>query len=367
MSETGRKMDVEDVLSSIRRLVSEEAREDQSALEANDASVENIDQLIDSEPEKLVLTPSLRVPEDEKPVPPTSEIERRIADIENRVNTEAAALPGAGPQGSVDNDPAAMISALNLSMRDFQPEQPVETANDADAPVAIEALPEEVADAKLAEPSEVVELTEEPKQDPGFDPTPDTSEELAKPFQIQAVDAGTDFPGDGPFQRNFDTEVPPAPIFTNMEPEVDPTGAFEPEYELAEAPEAEMADMEAEEIEAGEFEEAAGWIEEPTLRQEPPLRAPIIDRASDKLDSDTSTTSAVDQSVEPPVSPVSMDERINFAADDGSLIDEDMLREIVSEMVRSELQGELGDRITRNVRKLVRREIHRALASRDFE
>jgi hypothetical protein len=48
-------------------------------------------------------------------------------------------------------------------------------------------------------------------------------------------------------------------------------------------------------------------------------------------------------------------------------VDEDALRQIVSELVRSELQGDLGDRITRNVRKLVRREIHLALASRDVE
>ena len=47
-------------------------------------------------------------------------------------------------------------------------------------------------------------------------------------------------------------------------------------------------------------------------------------------------------------------------------IDEHMLRDIVSEIVRSELQGELGERITRNVRKLVRREIHRAIMTRDF-
>ena len=48
------------------------------------------------------------------------------------------------------------------------------------------------------------------------------------------------------------------------------------------------------------------------------------------------------------------------------LIDEDKLRELVSEIVRSELQGELGERITRNIRKLVRREIHRAIMTRDF-
>ena len=52
---------------------------------------------------------------------------------------------------------------------------------------------------------------------------------------------------------------------------------------------------------------------------------------------------------------------------DAQFIDEDALREIVSALVRAELQGDLGDRITRNVRKLVRREIHHALATRDIE
>ena len=50
-----------------------------------------------------------------------------------------------------------------------------------------------------------------------------------------------------------------------------------------------------------------------------------------------------------------------------SILDEETLRELVSEIVREELMGELGERITRNVKKLVRREIHRALASREFE
>ncbi len=48
------------------------------------------------------------------------------------------------------------------------------------------------------------------------------------------------------------------------------------------------------------------------------------------------------------------------------VLDEEMLREMVSEIVRRELQGSLGERITRNVRKLVRREIYRALETRDL-
>lgn len=48
-------------------------------------------------------------------------------------------------------------------------------------------------------------------------------------------------------------------------------------------------------------------------------------------------------------------------------IDEEMLRDIVREIIREELAGTLGERITRNVRKLVRVEINRALTAREFE
>lgn len=55
---------------------------------------------------------------------------------------------------------------------------------------------------------------------------------------------------------------------------------------------------------------------------------------------------------------------------DGSpiaVLDEAGLQEIVRQMIRQELQGELGERITRNVRKLVRAEINRALIARDLD
>ncbi|MFC6686939.1 hypothetical protein [Jhaorihella thermophila] len=53
--------------------------------------------------------------------------------------------------------------------------------------------------------------------------------------------------------------------------------------------------------------------------------------------------------------------------DDEAVLDEESLRELVADIVRQELQGALGERITRNVRKLVRREIHRALAAKELE
>lgn len=53
--------------------------------------------------------------------------------------------------------------------------------------------------------------------------------------------------------------------------------------------------------------------------------------------------------------------------DQGMRFDEDVLRELVRDMLREELAGKMGERITRNIRKLVRAEIARALAAQEFE
>lgn len=49
------------------------------------------------------------------------------------------------------------------------------------------------------------------------------------------------------------------------------------------------------------------------------------------------------------------------------VMDEAELHDLVREIVRQELQGGLGERITRNVRKLVRAEVNRALAARALD
>ena len=51
----------------------------------------------------------------------------------------------------------------------------------------------------------------------------------------------------------------------------------------------------------------------------------------------------------------------------GAMQDDEALRDLIAEIVRQELSGELGERITRNVRKLVRREIRQMLASEEFD
>ena len=55
------------------------------------------------------------------------------------------------------------------------------------------------------------------------------------------------------------------------------------------------------------------------------------------------------------------------SAPDGMVFDEEVLRDLVRDLIREELAGTLGERITRNVRKLVRAEIARALALREFD
>jgi len=50
-----------------------------------------------------------------------------------------------------------------------------------------------------------------------------------------------------------------------------------------------------------------------------------------------------------------------------AMFDDEILRDIVREIIREELAGTLGERITRNVRKLVRVEVNRALTAREFE
>ncbi len=79
-------------------------------------------------------------------------------------------------------------------------------------------------------------------------------------------------------------------------------------------------------------------------------RHTVPQKRSDRLSSDKESATAPD-----------LDDR------NAATIDEDMLRDLVADIVRQELQGALGERITRNVRKLVRREIQHALMAQKFD
>lgn len=361
MSETGRKLDVEDVLSSIRRLVSEEARAPE------DAPSDTVDEV--DAPEKLVLTPSLRVPGDEDKPAPTSDLEQRISDIEALVADEVQAhAPVAELGEEEDASTAAMFAQLGDKMAEPTSSEPLETPEEANEDLGVLEvssldMPEEDFTEKLrafnansaptepevVQPSDADAAAEvDTPEYQAFRPLgPAEPETTAPPVDVEVMEdlepavereaeAADNFPTDSPFEADLTAEPAPEPDFAAAEPELE--SVVEPETEPAFEPKA-----------------------------EPPLRAPVIERP-EIVDEAEEPTLASAQPEEPQLRASSFDEEIDFTADEsGNLIDEDMLREIVSDMVRSELQGELGDRITRNVRKLVRREIHRALASRDFE
>lgn len=85
-----------------------------------------------------------------------------------------------------------------------------------------------------------------------------------------------------------------------------------------------------------------------------PIQSSIEDKALEATLAQLETALAVGSQHQPAIQ------------DDGDLvIDEGMLNHMVTQIVRRELQGELGERITRNIRKLVRAEVARELQLRD--
>lgn len=55
------------------------------------------------------------------------------------------------------------------------------------------------------------------------------------------------------------------------------------------------------------------------------------------------------------------------AQEDDNIFSEQVLRELVRDLIREQLQGDLGERITRNIRKLVKAEIARSLDLRALD
>jgi len=65
--------------------------------------------------------------------------------------------------------------------------------------------------------------------------------------------------------------------------------------------------------------------------------------------------------------PDDLDETLAAYIASGTAMDRAEIRRLVVDVVRQELQGELGERISRNIRKLVRREIQRATSANVYD
>ncbi|MGL6211707.1 MAG: hypothetical protein ACRC14_17940 [Paracoccaceae bacterium] len=266
MSEPLSSVEIEDVLSSIRRLVSEDLRPVPRGVPALGG-------------EKLLLTPALRVVS-EAPVVAQPEA---VVELEVVAEPEAAFEPVAeAPMVEVEDEPDAVSSI----------EQVVATVS-----AAVAAQPQEW-ESETGDASPSAEWEDQVWDDPepvvvDDAPTEDVSSEPPAPEVVEVwaqEDSGEAF------------------VFQHQE--VAPPPAADPDW-----------------VDEAEAEVIAGL-------REPSPAATTFDPDDDLAE---------------------------------MTFDEEVLRDLVRDLIREELQGTLGERITRNIRKLVRAEVARALAMQEFD
>lgn len=301
---------VEDVLSSIRRLVSQETLNSPADKAENAASVAV---------EKLVLTPALRVndraadsttvqPEPAEPAHSDATSAQRLAagiavksSLETRQSRHSASL---------ESTIAALEAAISSSAEHW------ETDASGDVPPHVggnvTALHRHMGPVVARKPA--APHLQPPAGATATDSTPDAAPASPEPLRLTIADRATQEPRVTVAATAAETEfsVPPPDLAA-------PTAT------------------------------------------EPPAASVAPSAAASDMQSDTpSDTAASDQPTLPD------DALPGDALPDDALIDEDTLYEMVSEIVRAELQGQLGERITRNIRKLVRTEVARALAEKQY-
>ncbi|MBE0452308.1 MAG: hypothetical protein IBX58_01360 [Roseovarius sp.] len=283
MSDPVTNVDIEDVLASIRRLVSGGADQMRHAPESGAVT------------ERLVLTPSQRIDDDER---------------------------GDVPEDQAPEDQAPEDQAPKDQAPEDWPEQPTPDVSGA------------------------------------FDPD--------DMFGTQAV-------AEGPMTGMVEVELADAigqedePVLLSETEDAPDSDAALPEDEQAAAPFAATADLWEPD---GDDEDAfADGAEAPALQwRDADHDEPVPEPSSfdpDEILADEAVSAMFDGETGP--QPEEAAAEIAAFALDEAVLDEDALRDLVAEIVRQELMGTLGERITRNVRKLVRREIHRALTSQDFD
>jgi len=307
MSEAMSRREIEDILTSIRKLVSHDPAGSPAGAARPERGAPSLG--------KLVLTSALRVPED------TTEV------------GDSAALP--------DNDPilGAHDTALvwpSDEMLNEHASTPVTAPNRSPLHLS-EPAPE--TSASLLSRITRSASSPPPASAPPVDPT--------EPESIAAGDAGNidaapqDFPAAiADVQDWLDDADIPVP-FTE-----DPVAAMAPEVSLPDAI-LDSSDIALEETLARLEAVLSGQPEQAPEAASPVAPAPII---QDDPQSAPAETAAAPQP----------------NADDTAMIDEAMLYQLVANIVRQELQGELGEKITRAIRKLVRAEVARELQLRNM-
>ncbi|WP_299370780.1 hypothetical protein [uncultured Tateyamaria sp.] len=324
MSDPMTNTEVEDVLASIRRLVSDDKRPETEA-EATASS------------DRLVLTPSLRVME-----PEAKDAEPDDVDVSPEPDMDATSDPETDKTPETDEAPdqdkapdqddafegAQIMQAVeNIEAvladddRDVVAEQPsvdIEQMSIHEA-FAAEDAPEEVEDHDANAATE--DVAEPEADDASGDVEVDAAPEHEDDADIEDLDAQADSAPQGLSEKIAALETLIGKRSEEFEPDEPGTDAY-----------------------AGTEPPTMAWED----ADEAPAYAAYTDAQRDAPEPD-------------------LEEAAQIFSSDEDVLDEEALRDLVSDIVRQELQGALGERITRNVRKLVRREIHRALAAQELD
>ena len=308
MTEPVTNAQIEDVLSSIRRLVSDEVRKEVPLAEA-------VEQEKPAAATRLVLTPALRVADTDEDEPVAAE----RSDAGAHVNDgDIAELPEDTPW---EEPGATLYEAAGVKVVEITDEDEEALSDEESADEDIADIGADEADDELpffvhhVEPTEASEVQDQDTSDVDRD----SGEFTARIAAVEAVVAGLEdqWEPDGTGGDDYaghPVETLPWQDFSEADKDPDP------------APEAES------------------FVEQDAVPVEEAEAAPDIAASGDAAPDD-----------------------LDVLSSDETYLDEESLRELVADIVRQELQGALGERITRNVRKLVRREIHRALVAQDLE
>lgn len=379
MSDPVSNADIEDVLSSIRRLVTEDVSPPERPAK--------------SAPGRLVLTPALRVMDSDKPEEVRSDAVAETAGSEHSEHYDAAE-PETLPQPelveghelfgiSLDNSGKrnleARIAELEAVIADTggQWEQDGEEGSaNAGAPVdRMEWEPEPagpmVEEAHTDTDPVEAEMAEMVESDPAIDSLKSAVMPFLHPSFTVPADTGVEVLPEPVSEIELEVVEPDDSIeaptievvaVASMEPVVDLVPLADETEELREAKPDHYASVDLPAGAEAEQEAEAVAIDEvvPEVAEIAEHQPAVADAVDDKPE--TATAEAYETAV--PDAGLTLED--DYDGQD-FVVDEEALRALVTEIVHQELKGALGERITRNVRNLVRREIHRALASQELE
>ena len=404
MSESMSKSEIEGVVSSIRRLVTEEQLQQRPVAQPSD---------------KLVLTPALRidpaVSDVRQPSPASEPVlpvpEPKVDPEASAAHQAAAALEAALMRNRDDWEPEGteLLPSLRSSI-DWDLADGSDAADmigpESSAPAGAEPADHRPVPAELpvaAEPSVAAELPVPAELSVPAEPS--VAAELPVPAELSvpaelpvaaepSVPAEPSIPAEPlvPAEPTVPAE-PPAAMAGDSAPENDvywddylavhrSTPLLEAEqaepWRRAPEPGAEQpADLSGASgiADAPDEQPVAGIVPEPApdaggLPQTAALPSgQALDATGQGDDADRPATLPSDRLADQGVLDRPLDDGPSappVMQDIAPRIDDALLRDLIRDVLREELHGELGERITRNVRKLVRAELARALAARDL-